>query len=350
MGNQPHRLADQLGQSARLRKANTSGYQGVSWHKGAKKWSAVIWAGGKHHYLGLFKSAEEAHLAYIRTAAQLREGKTAPTRQDLLDTVKGLYEAHGIRALFTPFLEKQKSALYPRLLAAGLNQSVLLGALGLTEEYAAWRTSARTYRGVTKPRWSYEVALAKAQEIKELHGDLPTVEWFRKNGYSSLTTAVHASGHTWEDVRKAVGCFATSNFCPSRNGMRWRSRPEACLSDFLYARGIVHKRGERYPDEYSEQSGRRWGSYDLHFPSLSGASIDVEIWGDPLNSLSGGRYQKTRAFKEAFHAKNPDFLGIPYKDCLSDARLTEILKPYLGVVEPFQFDKPSPPYSRRERL
>lgn len=259
----------------------------------------------------------------------------------LLDCVRELYRAHGIKALSTPFLEKQRNALYPRLLAAGLKQEKLLKELRLTEEYASWRESARTYRGVTKPKWSWESAVAKAKEIVARDGELPTVEWCRRNGLSSLTSAVHNSGKIWEDLRIAVGLKPSTSFYPSRNGMRWRSRPEACLSDFLYARGIPHRRGDRYPEDYSEYTGRKWGTYDLHFQRPNGTWVDVEVWGDQLNRMSGGRYQKTRALKEAWQGERPDFLGIPYQQCLSDASLTEILKPHIGVIEPFVFDKPT---------
>lgn len=257
----------------------------------------------------------------------------------LLDTVRGLYASQGISALSTPFLEKQRGRLYHHLLAAGLNQRVLLAELGLTEEYAAWRMSFRKYRGVTKPQWSWEAAIEAAKEIKNREGDLPNVEWCRLNRYSSLASAVFNSGHTWDDLRGAVGCLASSTFYPSRNGLRWRSRPEACLSNFLYARGIEHKRGEHYPQGYAEQSGRLYGSFDLHFVPAAGGWIDVEVWGDPLNRLSGGRYQATRSFKENWLKSNPNFLGIPYRSCFSDATLTEILRPYVGIIKPFQFDK-----------
>jgi AP2 domain len=328
----------------KLTKKNTSGYQGVSWHKGAGKWAAHIHFSGVHQNLGLFKTAEEAHIAYEGAAARIDESIEkanvgVDARGILLEAVKQHYATHGIRALSTLFLEKHQ--LYHHLLAADLPQAKLLAVLGLTDEYKAWRASNRTYRGVTKPTWSWEVAVAKAKEIKDREGDLPTVEWFRKNRINGVPHAVHTSGRTWEDMRKAVDCFATSNFTESRNGMRWRSRPEASLSNFLYARGIKHKRGERYATGYAEQSGRHHGTLDLHFVSATGVWIDVEVWGDELNRLSGNRYQKTREFKETWQASNPNFLGIPYKQCLSDTLLTEILKPYIGVIDPFQFDDPT---------
>ena len=39
---------------------NKSGYAGVSWHSGGKKWQAHISIAGKSIYLGLFESAESA--------------------------------------------------------------------------------------------------------------------------------------------------------------------------------------------------------------------------------------------------------------------------------------------------
>lgn len=47
----------------RLRN-NTSGYKGVTWHKGAKKWMAQIQVEEKFVYLGLFDDPAIAHSAY----------------------------------------------------------------------------------------------------------------------------------------------------------------------------------------------------------------------------------------------------------------------------------------------
>lgn len=47
---------------------NTSGFKGVSWHKGAGRWSAQIYLNGKSKYLGLFDDPTEAHDAYLQAA------------------------------------------------------------------------------------------------------------------------------------------------------------------------------------------------------------------------------------------------------------------------------------------
>jgi hypothetical protein len=43
---------------------NSSGFKGVSWHKGAGKWSAQAVLSGRKHHLGLFVSTADAAAAY----------------------------------------------------------------------------------------------------------------------------------------------------------------------------------------------------------------------------------------------------------------------------------------------
>ena len=264
---------------------------------------------------------------------------TDHARQSLLETLRERYEEHGIEAVSTPYLEKTR--LYYRLRAANMTHAVLLEELGLTAEYAAWRRSARTYRGKTKPQWTWDVAVSTAKKLVEREGDLPTVQWCRLNGYSQLTNVVHQSRRTWESLRDAVGSFSSSSFKQSRSGIRWLSGPEASLSNFLYARGIKHRKGELYGDGYAAKSGRKSGRFDMHILSQAGSWINVEVWGNLPDEISHGRYKTTRALKEQWLANDPNFLGIEYQDCLSDRKLTQILRPYIGVIEPFQFDKPT---------
>lgn len=47
---------------------NTSGFKGVSWHKGAAKWSAYIILDGRKRHLGLHATAADAHGAYLAAA------------------------------------------------------------------------------------------------------------------------------------------------------------------------------------------------------------------------------------------------------------------------------------------
>ena len=124
-------------------------------------------------------------------------------------------------------------------------------------------------------------------------GHLPPASWFQANGYGSLVGSVYYLGKTWEDLRQDLGDFHSSQFVESRNGLRWRSHPEASLSNFLHARGIPHRRGQRYPDEYALVTGRSYGMYDLHFDGLAG-EVDVEIWGDKPKGHGEADYAEKR--------------------------------------------------------
>src|SRR5580704_8869470 len=172
------------------RRSNSSGYQGVSFAKNANKWGAYIRINGKRKYLGLFPTAEAASEAYQQAQQELRPLKRQATpeeiRAELLAEVRQLYDLHGMKALSTTFLEKQKGALYPKLLAAGLGQPEYLSGLGLVQAFAEWRDANRTYRGETKPTWTWTVAVEKAMEVKKREGDLPTMEWFRDHGLHGL--------------------------------------------------------------------------------------------------------------------------------------------------------------------
>lgn len=64
------RLATRSQQTAnsRAHRDSQSGVKGVSWHKGDKKWRAVIQVQGKEHALGKFDTLDEAALAYQQAA------------------------------------------------------------------------------------------------------------------------------------------------------------------------------------------------------------------------------------------------------------------------------------------
>lgn len=51
--------------------ANTSGFKGVSWHKGRGKWQAQIKVGRVNKWIGCYDDPAEAHAAYMTAACEL---------------------------------------------------------------------------------------------------------------------------------------------------------------------------------------------------------------------------------------------------------------------------------------
>lgn len=64
------RLATQSEQNMN-RGVDRPGLTGASFHKHSRLWQAYIKAGGKRITLGYFKTAEEAHAAYLKAAKEL---------------------------------------------------------------------------------------------------------------------------------------------------------------------------------------------------------------------------------------------------------------------------------------
>lgn len=264
------------------------------------------------------------------------------SREDLVTFCRSLYGQQGIEALSYPSLRKHQS-LYANLYRARLSQKELLAALGLESEYRAHKDSLPLIRqgGRASHRWTWTRIVDEAGLIRKQHSQLPPAAWFQANGYGSLVKAIYKQGKSWESLRDALGDFKQSSFVESRNGMRWRSHPEASLSNFLYARGIEHKRGKKYPDDYANHSTAKYAYYDLHLISKTGEWIDIEIWGDKPYGHSEQRYSEKRREKEAYHSGRKSFVGIHFNDCYSDDKLSIILEPVIGLVKPFLFDKPT---------
>lgn len=265
------------------------------------------------------------------------------SREQLLCECRKLYERKGITAFSFKSLKREK--LYFPLYQKGLKLADVIQELGLEDDYQRHRESQPIRPGGRETfRWTWDRVVKTARKVAESEGSLPAAAWFQANGHGAMVYSIYNSlGRTWADLRAALQDFSNSNFVESRNAMRWLSHAEASLSNFLYARGIGHRKGGRYADGYAEQSGHRYGLYDITFLAADGRWIDVEVWGDRPLGL-GEEYSAKRAVKETFNRdNNPHFLGIAHQACYVEEVLTAILEPYIGRIEPFRFDKPTDP-------
>lgn len=191
--------------------------------------------------------------------------------------------------------------------------------------------------------WSWDHIISVAQEVVRQEGHLPSAGWFQAHQYASLVQAIYLHEKRWEDLQTAVNSFEASGTLPSRSGLRWSSHPEASVSNFLFARGVQHERGHKYPLDFAEQSGRGYGYYDLAFFDRKGRCIDVEVWGDKPMGHDEEEYAQRRAEKERFNSGRKTFVGIHHLDCFTDASLTKILEPFIGTIAPFKFIEPHDP-------
>ena len=262
------------------------------------------------------------------------------TDDELIEFCRGIYAKGGIGSLSFSALKAHRT-LYTTLYHRGLRLAVLFERLGLVVEYRAWKAVEPVRHGSEiRQRWTWDRIITEAKEVQQTEGFLPPAAWWQSNGRGSLVAAVYLLRRTWEDLRAELGDFRSSQFVGSRSGLRWRSHAEASLSNYLYARGVRHRRGERYPKAYEKLTGRTYGMYDLHFYGRSGP-VDVEIWGDNPKGSGRDKYQAKQYGKETFNKNNPSFLGINFMDCYSEERLHVLLNQHIGSIAPFQFDLPT---------
>lgn len=293
-------------------------------------------------YMHLYKNG--LSLDDVRTRYQIQKNDTENQRKhniiakhvaaakECLLRLDDEYSKVGMSALLSVNLENMK--IYHVLYRAGYKQEELLERYGI--DLRSWEK----FKDTALNRWSKDRIFEEARIITNELGYFPPAQWFSENQRGSFIQACYENGLTWDEIRNEIGAPLSSAYVESRNGFRWRSHPEASLSNYLYARSIIHKKGERYPESYSDFSGKRFGYYDMHVLINSGSWLDIEIWGDKPAGHAEAKYLEVRTAKETFNAYG-NFLGIDFRDCFSDAKLDEILSPYLGIIAPHTFDRPT---------
>lgn len=63
--------ASQNASNRRRPANNTTGFKGVTFVPGRRRWQAAVKKNGKAHFLGYFRSPEESHAAYVAKAREL---------------------------------------------------------------------------------------------------------------------------------------------------------------------------------------------------------------------------------------------------------------------------------------
>lgn len=248
---------------------------------------------------------------------------------ELLDLCRQRYATGGFEALTFRALTTNTS-LYTTLYHRGLTYARLIRQLGLQREYAEhMATRLRIYAGTIRERWTWDRAVTVAKDLVSRHEHLPTPSWCQRNKLGALVHVVYRTGHTWNELRDAVGDIHRGRYVRSRNGLRWLSHAEASLSNFLYARGIEHRKGRRYPAHLGKVGRLRYAVYDLHFRDRRGRWTDVEVWGDNPGGHNPDEYERRRQDKERANSGNPRFLGISHTACYEESELERLLEPYI---------------------
>jgi hypothetical protein len=77
------RTADRYLNGENHKRKTSSKYAGVTWYEPTKKWMAYIRIDGRLHYLGLFKSEEDAHKAHLKRLKEVRHVQNSFKAEDL---------------------------------------------------------------------------------------------------------------------------------------------------------------------------------------------------------------------------------------------------------------------------
>jgi hypothetical protein len=275
---------------------------------------------------------------------------------DFLQALDIVYNREGASAL--SFDRLKEINLYYPLYGFGWSLEKIYHRYGISSEHFREKRRERKINAQGHIDWNEEKIYEIWDIMVEYYGYVPTAVEIRED-FSQFGSIFSKMGELDISIDKIRSKYPENKYGPnfnktsvtiegkplkgfknrtrwtdSVNGMRWHSKAEARVSNFLYARGINHKKGELYPDDYSANSDYSRGWYDIHFEDINGRIIDLEIWGNMDED-----YAKKRKAKEEFNVENPNFLGIDYNQCTENG-LTDVFEPYIGIIQPFIFIKP----------
>ena len=258
------------------------------------------------------------------------------------EKIINLYYKYGIKALSYKWLcDNGYKSLYNNIVIGKGGYKIKLEDLSKELKiHNEWKNQRHILQVKDSEQlWTPDNFYNITKELIKEYGTIPAAEFLRNKGYGSYISYMYSNNIKMEDLQKEHNFKKTKWI--SKNDMFWLSHAECCLANFLYSRGIEIKNGEKYPKEYNLQTNRKYGIYDLHFKGkineYENKWISVEVWGDKPNGHSEIEYSIKRKQKELFHINDSLFLGISYKICYNEKSLEELLKKYIGVINPYIF-------------
>ena len=104
------------------KRGSRTGFIGVCWHKSSKKYHAQIRLNGKSHHLGLFSTAEEAHLAYATAKSEMHPGSKRISKPDGVQYLEPRVDARLRSRTGVTGISKRQSGKYVAYICSGGKQ------------------------------------------------------------------------------------------------------------------------------------------------------------------------------------------------------------------------------------
>tara|TARA_Y100000748_G_scaffold303281_1_gene307902 strand:- start:1356 stop:3374 length:2019 start_codon:yes stop_codon:yes gene_type:complete len=269
------------------------------------------------------------------------------TKQELLKLVKDLYAKDGIQVLTDEYLFTckvpykhfpQKSLVLKhalgneRLFITNIVSELLPELPHLADEREEYlKIHRRVPHG--RQKWTRPKFLEITEMLLNKYNRIPHKGILQHENLGSYESYMYQYGYTKESIYAMHGLHFEYT---CRLGWLRDSQAEVFVGDYLFARNVEQRKGQKYPENYADYGEFHSAIYDGHFLGQYGKWKDVwiayEIWGD--NPAGRGEvYAKRRKQKELFHKKeNIFFLSIHWEKCEKEKNLEDIFRPFLGVL------------------
>lgn len=290
------------------------------------------------------KSCQERHNKMLSESWKDRQNDISDRFETEKEQLKLLCEEKGVEVLNTDFLKEKYNEMYKIIFVNPRNPRNTFESIatefGCIDEYKTYRSNLVTKKAGRNIR-TREQFDKECEEILKKYGYFPCMNILRNNGYGMFVADLYKKeGYPTLDELNIEFKINVDTKRIARNGFKMDSEYETSFVNFLYCRGITMSKGRKYTNNYTELTGKN-ALYDLHFISpILNVEISVEIWGGATGARSRelqAAYDEKRRMKELSHKDDNTFLGINGEDCHKEDRLTSILKPYIGIIEPYVF-------------